>query len=176
MTLDSARAIRRAPLSTPTALHPEAIPDLSGAITLLLADAFTLYVKTKGFHWHVSGGRFRDYHLVLDEQAQQILAATDILAERVRKIGGLTIRSVGQIARLQRILDNDAEYVTPQDMLSELREDNRQFLLAMRETHELCDHHRDYATASVLETFIDEAEQRVWYLFEMTRGRPDEGR
>jgi starvation-inducible DNA-binding protein len=136
MTLDSARAIRRAPLSTPTALHPEAIPDLSGAITLLLADAFALYVKTKGFHWHVSGGRFRDYHLVLDEQAQQILAATDILAERVRKIGGLTIRSVGQ----------------------------------------LCDHHRDYATASVLETFIDEAEQRVWYLFEMTRGRPDEGK
>jgi starvation-inducible DNA-binding protein len=142
---------------------------------LLLADAFALYLKTKGFHWHVSGTRFRDYHLVLDEQAQQILASTDILAERVRKLGGLTIRSVGQIARLQRILDNDAEYVTPQDMLSELREDNRQFLLAMRETHELCDYHRDFATASALETFIDEAEQRVWYLFEMTRARTDEG-
>jgi starvation-inducible DNA-binding protein len=175
MTAESARAIRRAPLATPTALHPEAIPDLSGAITLLLADAFALYLKTKGFHWHVSGTRFRDYHLVLDEQAQQILASTDILAERVRKIGGLTIRSIGQIARLQRILDNDADYVTPQDMLSELREDNRQLLLAMRETHELCDHHRDFATASVLETFIDEAEQRVWYLFEMTRARTDEG-
>jgi starvation-inducible DNA-binding protein len=142
---------------------------------LLLADAFALYIKTKGFHWHVSGTRFRDYHLVLDEQAQQILASTDTLAERVRKIGGLTIRSIGQIARLQRILDNDAEYVTPQDMLSELRQDNRQFLLAMREVHELCTHHRDYATSSVLETFIDEAEQRVWYLYEMTRVMLDEG-
>jgi starvation-inducible DNA-binding protein len=175
MTVESARAVRRAPLTTPTALHPEAVPDLSGAITLLLADAFALYLKTKGFHWHVSGVRFRDHHLVLDEQAKQILGSTDVLAERVRKIGGLTIRSIGQVARLQRILDNDAEYVTPQDMLSELREDNRQYLLALRETHELCGHHRDYATSSVLETFIDEAEQRVWYLYEMTRAMLDEG-
>jgi starvation-inducible DNA-binding protein len=174
MNAESAKANRRAPLATPTALHPEAVPDLSGAITLLVADAFALYLKTKGFHWHASGVRFPDHHRVLDEQATQLLTMTDILAERVRKIGGLTIRSVGHVARLQRVLDNDAEYVTPQDMLAELRDENRQFLAAMRETHELCDYHRDFATASVLDTFIDEAEARVWFLFEMTRARADE--
>jgi starvation-inducible DNA-binding protein len=174
MTAENAQAIRRAPLATPTALHPEAVPDLSGAITLLVADAFALYLKTKGFHWHASGTRFPAHHRVLDEQATQLLAMTDVLAERVRKIGGLTIRSVGHVARLQRVLDNDAEYVTPQDMLAELRDDNRQFLSAIREVHELCGHHRDYATASVLETYIDEAEGRIWYLFEMTRARADE--
>jgi starvation-inducible DNA-binding protein len=175
MSVESAREARRSALSTPTALHPDAVPDLSGALTLLVADTFALYLKTKGFHWHASGTRFHDHHRVLDEQAEQLLAMTDVLAERVRKVGGLTIRSIGQVARLQRIADNDAEYVTPQDMMAELREDNRQFLAEMRETHELCAHHRDYASASVLETFIDEAEQRVWFLFEMTRARRDEG-
>jgi starvation-inducible DNA-binding protein len=174
MSHESAKATRRAPLATPTALHPDGVRDLSGAITLLVADAFALYLKVKGFHWHASGTRFLSHHRVLDEHATQFLAMTDVLAERVRKIGGLTIRSIGHVARLQRILDNDAEYVTPQDILAELREDNRQFLSAMREVHELCDFHRDYATASVLETFIDEAEERVWFLFEMTRARAGE--
>lgn len=175
MTTETARMLRRAPLATPTALQADAVADLSGAITLVLADVFALYLKTKGFHWHVSGTRFHAHHRVLDEQAAQLLAMTDVLAERVRKIGGLTIRSIGHVGRIQRILDNDAEYVTPQDMLAELREDNRQVLAAMRETHELCAHHRDYASASVLEGFMDEAEERVWFLFEMTRVRPDEG-
>jgi starvation-inducible DNA-binding protein len=160
---------RTAPLSTPTNLASDATRDLSAALTTLLADFFALYVKTKNFHWHMSGPHFRDYHLLLDEQAEQIFAATDDIAERVRKIGGTTLRSVGQIARQQRVLDNDADYVTPLDMLAELRDDNLQLAAHMRETHGLCDEHGDVATASLLENWIDEAERRVWFLFEASR-------
>jgi starvation-inducible DNA-binding protein len=158
-----------APLDTPTDLKPNAVRDISGALNILLADMFALYLKTKNFHWHVSGPHFRDYHLLLDEQGDQIFATTDAIAERVRKIGSLTLRSIGHIARLQRVLDNDAEYVTPQDMLAELRDDNRQLTAQMRETHDLCDEGRDVATASLLEVWIDEAEQRTWFLFEASR-------
>jgi starvation-inducible DNA-binding protein len=157
-------------LDTPTDLSPEAVGKISASINTLLADAFALYVKTKNFHWHVSGRHFRDYHLMLDEQADQIFAVTDAIAERVRKIGGTTLRSVGQISRLQRILDNDADFVTPHDMLAELRQDNLQLAASMRETHGLCDTHDDVATASLLEVWIDEAERRTWFLFEATRG------
>jgi starvation-inducible DNA-binding protein len=135
----------------------------------LLADIFGLYLKTKNFHWHMSGPHFRDYHLLLDDQATQIFATTDDIAERVRKIGGTTLHSIGEISRAQRILDNDAGYVTPQDMLAELREDNKQLTANMRETHDLCDEHRDVATASLLENWIGEAERRTWFLFEATR-------
>jgi starvation-inducible DNA-binding protein len=130
---------------------------------------FGLYLKTKNFHWHVSGPHFRDYHLLLDEQATQIFAATDNIAERVRKIGGTTLRSIGHIGRLQRIEDNDANFVTAMDMLAELRDDNKQLVVHMRETHDLCDEHGDVATASLLEVWIDEAERRTWFLFEATR-------
>jgi starvation-inducible DNA-binding protein len=130
---------------------------------------FALYLKTKNFHWHVSGPHFRDYHLLLDEQSTEIYNTTDPMAERVRKLGGTTIRSVGHVARLQRLLDNDADYVTPEDMLAELREDNKQLVASMRETHDLCDEHGDVATASLLEVWIDEAERRVWFLFETGR-------
>ena len=160
---------RTAPLGTPTNLASDATRDLSAALTTLLADFFALYVKTKNFHWHVSGPHFRDYHLLLDEQADQIFAATDDIAERVRKIGGTTLRSVGQIARQQRVLDNDADYVTPLDMLAELRDDNLQLAAHMRETHGLCDERGDVASASLLENWIDEAERRVWFLFEASR-------
>jgi starvation-inducible DNA-binding protein len=153
----------------PAGLTPDATRDLSGALNALLADVFALYLKTKNFHWHMSGPHFRDYHLLLDEQGEQIFAITDDLAERVRKIGGTTLRSIGHIARLQRVLDNDAEYVTPLDMLAELRDDNRQLVLEMREAHDLCDEHGDVATASLLENWIDEAERRAWFLFEATR-------
>ena len=164
---------RAAPLATPTNLGSDATRDISGALNLLLADVFALYMKTKNFHWHVSGPHFRDYHLLLDEQAEQIFAATDDIAERVRKIGGTTLRSIGEIARLQRVLDNEADYVTPSDMLAELRDDNLQFVTRMREAHDLCDEHGDVATASLLENWIDEAEQRVWFLFEASRrGEP----
>jgi starvation-inducible DNA-binding protein len=160
---------RLAPLKTPSGLRPEATRDLSGALNILLADLFALYVKTKNFHWHVSGPHFRDYHLLLDEQAEQIFAITDTVAERVRKLGGQTLRSIGHIGRLQRVLDNDAEYVTPLDMLAELREDNARLAARMRETHGLCEEHGDVATASLLEVWIDEAERRIWFLFEATR-------
>jgi starvation-inducible DNA-binding protein len=170
MTTATAKAHRKAPLTTPTNLDSNAVRDLSGALTTLLADFFALYVKTKNFHWHVSGPHFRDYHLMLDEQADQIFGATDAIAERVRKIGGTTIRSIGQISRQQRILDNDADYVTPLDMLAELRQDNLQLTASMRETHGLCDEHGDVATASLLEVWIDEAERRTWFLFEASRG------
>jgi starvation-inducible DNA-binding protein len=157
----------------PTDLAPSATRDLSGALNALLADMFALYVKTKNFHWHMSGPHFRDYHLLLDEHAEQIFAATDDIAERVRKIGGTTLRSIGNIARLQRVQDNDADYVTPLDMLAELRADNRQLVARMRETHGLCDGHDDVASASLLENWIDEAERRAWFLFEATRhGEP----
>ena len=156
-------------IATPTDLGADAVRDISAALNALLADMFALYLKTKNFHWHVSGVHFRDYHLLLDEQAGEIFATTDPIAERVRKIGGRTIHSIGQVARLQRLLDNDAEFVTPLDMLAELREDNKQLTNEMRRTHALCDEHDDVATASLIENWIDEAERRTWFLFEATR-------
>jgi len=168
-----AKARRIAPLKTPSALGTNAITDISGALTTLLADMFALYVKTKNFHWHVSGPHFYSLHLMFDEQGTQIFATTDDIAERVRKIGGTTLRSTGHIARLQRVPDNDADFVTPRDMLAELREDNLQLVASMRETHSLCDEHEDVATASLLENWIDEAERRIWFLFES--GRRAEG-
>ena len=169
MTTSDAKSRRRAPLDTPTDLGSNATKHLSGALNVLLADMFALYMKTKNFHWHVSGSHFRDYHLLLDEQATQIYGTTDQIAERVRKLGGTTLHSIGEIARLQRVKDNEAEYVTPLDMLAELRDDNLQLVSHMRETHELCDEHRDVATASMLEIWIDEAERRVWFLYEASR-------
>jgi starvation-inducible DNA-binding protein len=152
--------------SMPANLGPNAVKDISGALTGLLADMFTLYVKTKNFHWHISGPHFRDYHLLLDDQAAQIFGTTDPIAERVRKLGGTTLHSIAHIARLQRISDNDADYVTAQDMLAELREDNAQLAARMRDAHGLCDEHDDVASASLLETWIDEAEGRIWFLYE----------
>ncbi len=169
MNLTDAKARRKAPLETPTDLTSNATRDISGALTTLLADMFALYVKTKNFHWHISGPHFRDYHLLLDEQGEQIFATTDAIAERVRKIGGTTLRSIGQIARLQRVSDNDADFVTPMDMLAELRDDNKRLTAHLRETHAICDEHGDVATASLIETWIDEAERRTWFLFESTR-------
>src|SRR5262245_41219279 len=160
---------RTAPLETPTDLKPNAVKDICAALNLALADMFALYLKTKNFHWHVSGPHFRDYHLLLDEQAEQIFATTDDIAERVRKIGGTTLRSIGHVARLQRVLDNDAEFVTPLDMLAELREDNKELTVRLRETHDLCDEHGDVASASLIENWIDEAERRTWFLFETAR-------
>jgi len=160
---------REAPLQTPTDLGPAATRDVAAALNLLLVDAFALYIKTKNFHWHISGPHFHDYHLLLDEQGDQIFAMTDPLAERVRKIGGTTLRSIGQIGRMQRVLDNDAEYVTAQDMLAELRDDNKQFAVAMREAHAVCDENNDVASASLIEVWIDETERRTWFLFEATR-------
>ena len=154
------------PLATPTDLGENATRDVSAALNGLLADVFALYLKTKNFHWHMSGPNFRDYHLLLDEHSDQIFAVTDVLAERVRKLGGLTLHSIGEIARTQRIADNDAPFVEPQDMLAELREDNGTLAKRMREAHGLCDDAGDVATASVLETFIDEAERRAWFLYE----------
>src|SRR5271156_1121805 len=171
MSPQDAKSLRIAPLTTPTDLKPNAVRDLAGALNILLADMFSLYLKTKNFHWHVSGSHFRDYHLMLDEQGDQIFGTTDDIAERVRKIGGTTVRSIGHIGRLQRVKDNDADYVTPLDMLAELREDNKQLLASMRETHGLCDEHGDVATASLLENWIDETERRIWFLFEATRAR-----
>ena len=162
-------ARRKAPLETPTDLKSNAVRDVSAALTTLLADVFALYVKTKNFHWHMSGPHFRDYHLLLDEQSDQIFAMTDPLAERVRKIGGTTIRSIGQIARLKRVEDNDADFVDAPDMLAELRENNKDLVARMREVHDLCDENRDVATASLIEVWIDESERRVWFLYEATR-------
>jgi starvation-inducible DNA-binding protein len=169
MKVQNAKALRDAPLKTPTDLKPNAVRDVSGALNLLLADMFALYMKTKNFHWHISGPHFRDYHLLLDEQADQIFAATDAIAERVRKIGGSTLRSIGSISRQQRILDNDADFVAPDDMLAELRDDNKQLTASLRETHDLCDEHGDVASASLIENWIDEAERRTWFLFEASR-------
>jgi starvation-inducible DNA-binding protein len=166
-----AKSRRTADLQTPTDLGAAASKDISAALNLLLADVFALYLKTKNFHWHMSGPHFRDYHLLLDEQADQIYATTDPIAERVRKVGGTTLRSIGQISRLQRVMDNDADYVTPLDMLAELREDNQQLVSRMRETHDVCDEHNDVATASLLEVWIDEAERRAWFLYETARKR-----
>jgi starvation-inducible DNA-binding protein len=164
-----AKALQTAQLAMPTDLAPNAIREVAGALNVLLADMIALYLKTKNFHWHISGPHFRDYHLLLDEQSDHIFATTDDIAERVRKIGGTTLRSVGHVSRLQRVIDNDADYVTPMDMLTELRDDNKQLTARMRETHDLCDEHGDVATASLLENWIDEAERRSWFLFESTR-------
>jgi starvation-inducible DNA-binding protein len=169
MSHTPAETRRLSPLKTPSSLSTNATTDISAALTALLADVFTLYVKTKNFHWHMSGPHFRDYHLLLDEQAEQIFAMTDDIAERARKIGGTTLRSIGQIARQQRLSDNDADFVTPEDMLSELREDNLQLVSLLREVHGLCDEHNDVATASLIENWIDEGERRTWFLFETTR-------
>jgi len=158
-----------AALQTRTDLTPEAVDAVTAALNPLLADAFALYLKTKNFHWHVSGPHFRDYHLLLDEQGDQIFAMTDELAERVRKIGGVTVKSIGEVARLQRIKDNDEEFVAAVDMLRELMEDNKAFTANMRQAHEVAAQNNDVATTSLLETFIDETERRAWFLFEATR-------
>jgi starvation-inducible DNA-binding protein len=160
---------RRAPLSTPTDLTAEPTRDVTGAMNAILADVFALYLKTKNFHWHLSGPHFHDYHLMFDEQAAQLFAMTDPIAERVRKVGGLTIKSVGEISRLQRVLDNDADYVDPEDMLAELCEDNKTLAARLREAHNVCDEHRDVATASLIEVWIDETERRTWFLFETSQ-------
>jgi len=159
----------RAALNTPTDLKGEASRDISAALNGILADVFALYLKTKNFHWHMSGPHFRDYHLLLDEQADQVFAMTDPIAERVRKVGGGTLKSIGHIARTQRILDNDAEYVEPEDMLAELREDNSALTARLREAHNVCEDHRDVASASLIEVWIDETERRSWFLFEAGR-------
>src|ERR1700728_2492506 len=160
-----------APLRTPSDILPESVREIAGASNKLLADVFALYLKTKNFHWHMSGPHFRDYHLMLDDQGDQIFSMTDAIAERARKIGGTTIRSIGQIARLQRIADNDAEHVEPLDMIAELRDDNTILAHSMRETHSLCDAAGDVATASLLENWIDESEKRTWFLFECGQHR-----
>jgi starvation-inducible DNA-binding protein len=158
-----------APLSTPTDLKAPATRDIAGGMNAILADVFALYLKTKNFHWHMSGPHFRDYHLLLDEQADQLYAMTDPIAERIRKLGGTTLRSIGHIARTQRVLDNDADYVEPLDMLAELRQDNQDLAGRLREVHNVCDEHRDIATASLIEVWIDETERRTWFLFESSR-------
>jgi starvation-inducible DNA-binding protein len=163
---------RNAPLITPTDLRSQATRDISAGMNAILADVFALYLKTKNFRWHVSGSHFRDYHLLLDEQADQLYAMTDPIAERVRKIGGMTLRSIGHIARIQRVEDNDAEYVDPLDMLAELREDNKALAQRLREIHDMVNEHRDIATASLIEGWIDESERRTWFLFESGRRGP----
>jgi starvation-inducible DNA-binding protein len=168
-TQDQLGTLRRATLATPSDLGAETVKNITGALNALLADVFAVYVKAKNFHWHISGPHFRDHHLLLDEQASQLFAMTDDIAERVRKIGGTTIRSIGHIARLQRISDNDADYVDPLDMLAELREDNRTILANMRQVHDLCSESNDVATTSLLENWIDETERRIWFLFETGR-------
>jgi starvation-inducible DNA-binding protein len=163
-------------LVTPTDLSATATKDISGAMNAVLADVYALYIKTKNFHWHLSGPHFRDYHLLFDEQADQIFAMADPIAERIRKVGGTTIRSIGHIARLARVSDNDADYVEPSDMLAELREDNKALAARLREAHNVVDEHRDIATASLIEVWIDEAERRTWFLFEAGRHGDSGGR
>lgn len=162
----------RARLATRNGFPDEAVRDIAAAMTGLLADTFALYLKAKNFHWHMSGPHFRDYHLLLDEQGDQIFAMTDAIAERARKVGGATLRSIGQIARLQTIPDNDADYVTPEDMLAELGEDNRRLAAVLRAVHATCDSYGDVASTSLVEVWLDETERRVWFLFEATRARP----
>jgi starvation-inducible DNA-binding protein len=162
--------LRNAPLATRTDLTAAAVKDIAGAMNAILADVFALYLKTKNFHWHLSGPHFRDYHLLLDEHAEQLFAMTDPIAERIRKIGGGTIKSIGHISRLQRVLDNDAEYVDPPDMLSELADDNKTLATRLREAHNVCEEHRDFATTSLIEVWIDETERRTWFLSESKRG------
>src|SRR5262245_61632938 len=167
--MNDVKSRRAAALATPTDLKSNATRDISGALNALLADVFALYLKTKNFHWHMSGAHFRDFHLLLDEHGDQLFGMTDDIAERVRKVGGMTLHSIGQIARLQRIPDNDADYVTPLDMLAELKSDNQALITSMREAHDLCDEENDVATASLIENWIDQAERRVWFLFETSR-------
>ena len=162
---------RQAPLATRTDLEHSATRDIAGAMNAILADVFALYLKTKNFHWHMSGPHFRDYHLLLDEHGDQLYAMTDPIAERIRKLGGLTIKSIGQISRIQRVLDNDADYVDPADMIAELAEDNQTLAARLREAHNVCDEHRDVATASLIEVWIDETERRTWFLTEIKRGQ-----
>lgn len=169
LKLNRSRSTRMAPLRTPTDLGEQATKDISAALNLVLADVYALYLKTKNFHWHMSGVHFRDLHLLLDEHADQIFAMTDFLAERVRKVGGTTLRSIGHISRLQRIPDNEADFVTPQDMLSELFQDNCALTASLREAHEVCAEHRDIASTSLIESWIDESEKRSWFLYEATR-------
>src|SRR5881392_1525136 len=154
-----------------TGLSRDGVEEISAALQGMLADVFALYLKTKSFHWHMSGRHFRDYHLLLDEHAGQLFAMTDPIAERIRKIGGLTLRSIGHISRTQRVLDNDADYVEPLDMIAELADDNKTLAARLRETHNVCDEHRDVATASLIEFWIDETERRAWFLFEIKRPR-----
>lgn len=162
-------AIRRTALATPSDLHSAGTRDIAAAMNGILADVFALYLKTKNFHWHMSGPHFRDYHLLLDDQAMQVYAMVDVIAERIRKVGQPTLRSIGDIARRQRILDNDAEYVEPGDMLAELQEDNKALAASLRAAHVVCDEHNDIATASLIENWIDETEERTWFLFEANR-------
>jgi starvation-inducible DNA-binding protein len=178
MTAKIRKLVPRKPaaqLDTPTDLAKDAVRDISAALNGILADAYALYLKTKNFHWHVSGPHFRDYHLLLDKQAAQIFAATDDMAERVRKIGGVTLRSIGDISRHQSIKDNDKDFVAPVDMLRELLSDNKAVAKAMREAHEICEKHDDVATASMLEIWLDETERRTWFLFEASRQPDDSG-
>ena len=165
------RQKRDIPLTVPTDLARSATKDIAGAMNAILADVFALYLKTKNFHWHMSGPHFRDYHLLLDEHGDQLYAMTDPIAERIRKLGGLTIKSIGQISRIQRVLDNDADYVDPADMIAELAEDNQTLAARQREAHNVCDEHRDVATASLIEVWIDETERRTWFLTEIKRGQ-----
>ena len=165
------RQKRDIPLTVPTDLTRSAVKDIAGAMNAILADVFALYLKTKNFHWHMSGPHFRDYHLLLDEHSDQLFAMTDPIAERIRKLGGLTIKSIGQISRIQRVLDNDADYVDPADMIAELAEDNQTLAARLREAHNVCDEDRDVATASLIEVWIDETERRTWFLTEIKRGR-----
>jgi starvation-inducible DNA-binding protein len=174
-TTKNTTRLKEAALLTPTDLGAKATRDISAAMNSVLADVFALYLKTKNFHWHMSGPHFRDYHLMLDEHADQIFAITDDVAERVRKIGGTTIRSIGQIAKLQRISDNDADYVEPLDMLAELREDNQTLISKLREAHDVADEHNDVATTSMIENWIDQAERRHWFLFETCRNAKSGG-
>lgn len=166
------KARQIAPIATPSDLGAAATRNIAAALNAILADAFALYLKTKNFHWHMSGPHFRDYHLLLDEQAGQIFAMTDPLAERVRKVGGSTLKSIGHVSRTQRLADNDADYVEPLDMLAELREDNKMLAVRLREAHELCAEHRDVASTGLIETWIDESERRAWFLFEACRAAP----
>ncbi len=170
---DELKARRAARLATATDLKPAATRDISAGLNSILADVYALYLKTKNFHWHMSGPHFRDYHLMLDEQSDQLFAMTDPIAERIRKLGGTTLRSIGHIARLQRVKDNDAGYVDPLDMLAELRDDNKDLAARLREVHDVCDEHRDIASASLIEVWIDETEKRSWFLFEASRRGPD---
>jgi starvation-inducible DNA-binding protein len=168
-TMERLERQQLSPLVTPTDLKAGATKDIAGAMNAILADVFALYMKTKNFHWHMSGPHFRDYHLLLDEHGDQLFAMTDAIAERIRKVGGTTLRSIGHIARIQRVADNDAEYVEPEDMLAELREDNKTLAARLREAHGVCDEHEDIATASLIEVWIDETERRTWFLFEASR-------
>jgi starvation-inducible DNA-binding protein len=169
MKISDVKKLNQKALATPTDLKAAATKDISGAMNAILADVFALYLKTKNFHWHMSGPHFRDYHLLLDEQGDQLFAMTDPIAERIRKLGGATLRSIGHISRTQRVLDNDADYVEPEDMLAELCEDSRTLAARLREAHIVCEEHNDIATASLIEVWIDETERRTWFLFEASR-------